>query len=60
MVENIDSMITELPTKALQTFMGLVRGVCEISIPRNILCLYSKPYWSNKLRIEAINSLIKN
>ena len=49
MVENMDSLITELPTKALQTFMGLVRGVCENSIPRNILCKYSKPYWSNKL-----------
>ena len=49
MVENIDSLITEAPTKALPTFMGLVRGVCENSIPRKTLCKHSKPYWSNKL-----------
>ena len=49
MVENMDSMITEAPTKALLMFMGLVRGVCENSIPRKTLCKYSKPYWSNKL-----------
>ena len=49
MVENMDSMITEAPTKALLTFMGLVRGVCENSIPRKTLCKYYKPYWSNKL-----------
>ena len=49
MVENMDSMITEVPTKALLDFMGLVRGVCGNSIPRKTLCKYSKPYWSNKL-----------
>ena len=49
MVENIDSMITEAPTKALLTFMGPVRGVRENSIPRKTLCMYSKPYWSNIL-----------
>ena len=49
MVENMDSMITEAPTKAQLTFMGLVRGVCEKSIPRKTLCKYSKPYWSNKV-----------
>ena len=49
MVENMGSMITDAPTKALLAFMGLVRGVCENSIPRRILCKYSKPYWSNKL-----------
>ena len=49
MVENIDSMITEAPMKALLTFMSIVRGVCENSIPRKTLCKYSKPYWSNKL-----------
>ena len=49
MVENIDSMITEAPTKALLTFMGLVRGVCGNSIPRKTLCKYSKPYWSKIL-----------
>ena len=49
MVENIDSMITETPTKALLTFMGLVRGLCENSIPLKTLCKYSKPYWSNIL-----------
>ena len=38
MVENTDIMITEAPTKALPTFMGLVRGVCENSIPRKTLC----------------------
>ena len=48
MVENMDSMITEAPTKDLLIFMGLVRGVCENSIPRKTLCKYSKPYWSNK------------
>ena len=48
MVEYMDSMITEAPTKALQTFMGLVRGVCEVSIPRKTLCKCSKPYWSNE------------
>ena len=30
-VENIGSMITEAPTKALLTIMGLVREVCENS-----------------------------
>ena len=30
MVENMHSMKTEAPTKALLTFMGLVRGVCEL------------------------------
>ena len=49
MVENMDSMITEAPTKAFPTIMGLVRGACENSIPRKTLCKYSKPYWSNKL-----------
>ena len=49
MVENMDSMITEAPTKALLMFMGLVRGVCENSIPRKTLCKYSKPSWSSKL-----------
>ena len=49
MVENMDSTKTEAPTKALLTFMGLVRGVCENSIPRKTLCKYSKPYWSNKV-----------
>ena len=49
MVEIMDSMITEAPTIALIRFMGLVRGVCEISIPRKTLCNYSKPYWCNKL-----------
>ena len=44
MVENMDSLITEAPTKALLTFMGLVRGVCERSIPRKTLCKNSKPY----------------
>ena len=34
MVENKDSMIMEAPTKALLIFLGLVRGVCENSIPR--------------------------
>ena len=34
MVENMNSMITEAPTKALVIFTGLVRGVCENSIPR--------------------------
>ena len=47
-VEIMNSMITEAPTKALLTFMGLVRGVCENSIPRKTLCKYSKPYRSNK------------
>ena len=37
------------PTKAHLTFTGLVRGVCENSIPRKTLCEYSKPYLSNKL-----------
>ena len=49
MVENMDSMITEAHTNALLTFMGLVRGVCENSIPRKTICKYSKSYWSNKL-----------
>ena len=49
MVENMESMITGTPTKALLIFMGLVRGVCENSIPRKTLCKYSKPYLSNKL-----------
>ena len=49
MVENMDSMITEAPTKAFPTIMGLVRGACGNSIPRKTLCKYSKPYWSNKL-----------
>ena len=49
MVENMNSMITEAPTKAVLTFMGLVRGVCENSIPRKTLCKNSKPYWSKKL-----------
>ena len=49
MVENMNSMIKEAPTKAPITFMGLVREVCENSIPRKTLCKYSKPYWSNKL-----------
>ena len=49
MVENMDSMITETPTKALLTFMGLLREVCENSIPRETLRKYSKRYWSNKL-----------
>ena len=49
MVENMDSMITEAPTKTLLTFMDLVRGVCENSIPRKTLCKYSKLHWSNKL-----------
>ena len=44
MVENMKSMITEAPTKALLTFMGLVRGVCENSILRKTLCKFSKPY----------------
>ena len=48
MEENMDSMITEAPTKTLLIFVGLVRGVCENSIPRKTLCIYSKPYWSNK------------
>ena len=48
-VENMDSMITEAPTNALLTFMGLVRGVCENSIPCKTHCKYSKPFWSNKL-----------
>ena len=34
MVENMDSMITEAPTNALLTFMGLVRGVCGNPIRR--------------------------
>ena len=29
MVENMDSMITEAPTKAVLTLMCLVREVCE-------------------------------
>ena len=49
MLENMDSMITEAPTKALLTYMGLVRGVCVNSIPQETFCKYSKPYWSNKL-----------
>ena len=49
MVETMDSMITEAPTKALLIFMGLVRGVCENWTPRKTLCKYSKPFWSNKL-----------
>ena len=49
MVENMDSMITEAPTKVLLIFMGLVKGICESSIPRKTLCKISKPYWSNKL-----------
>ena len=49
MVENMDSMITEAPTKALLIFMRLMRGVCENSIPRKTLCKYSKAYWSNKM-----------
>ena len=49
LVENMDCMITEAPTKALLVFMDLVRGVCENSIPRKTLCIYFKPYWSNKL-----------
>ena len=48
-VENMDSMITEAPTKAVLIFIGLLRGVCENSTPRKLLCKYSKPYWSNKL-----------
>ena len=48
-VENMNSMVTEAPTKALLTFMGLVRVVCENSIPRKTLCKNFKPYWSNKL-----------
>ena len=38
MVENMDSMITEAPTKALLMFMGLVRRVCEILIQQKTLC----------------------
>ena len=38
MVEIMGSMITEATTKALPTFLGLVRGVCENSIPRKTLC----------------------
>ena len=49
MVENMDSMITEAHTKAFLIFMGLVRGVCENSIPRKTLCKSSKPFWNNKL-----------
>ena len=49
MVENLDGMITEARTKALLSFMGMVRGVCENSIPRKTLCIYAKPHWSNKL-----------
>ena len=49
MVENMDSMITEAPKKALLTFMGLLRGVFENSITRKTLCICSKPYWSNEL-----------
>ena len=49
MVENMGSIITEAPTNALPTFMGLVRRVCENSIPRKTLRNYSKPHWSNKL-----------
>ena len=49
MVENIDSMITEAPTEVLLTFMGLVRGVCENSIPRKKNCKYFKPYWLTHL-----------
>ena len=48
MVKNMDSMITEAHTKALLTFMGLVRGIYENSIPRKRLCKKFKPYWSNK------------
>ena len=48
-LENMNSMITEAPTKSLLTFRGLVRGVCQNSIPRKTLCEYSKPFWSNKL-----------
>ena len=48
-VENMDSMITEAPMKALLTFMGLVRRVFENSIPWKTLCKYSKPYCCNKL-----------
>ena len=55
-VESMDSMITEAPTKTLLTFMGLVRGACENSIARKTLCNYSKPYWSNKL-IHLIKKL---
>ena len=49
MVENMDSVIKEAPAKALLTFMGLMRGVCDKSIPRKLLCKSSEPYWSNKL-----------
>ena len=49
MVDNMDSMITEAPTKTRLTFMGLVRVICENSIPRKTLCKNSKPNWSNKL-----------
>ena len=64
----MDSMITEAPTKALPTFMGPVREVCENSIQicklkYRTLCKFSKPYWSNKLThlsnklIEARNNM---
>ena len=43
MVEKMDGIITEAPTKALLILMGLVRGVCENSIPRKTLSKYSKP-----------------
>ena len=49
MVENMNSIITEAPKKALLIFMGLVRGFCENSIPRKTLCKYSTSYWSNKM-----------
>ena len=49
MVENMDTIITEAPTKALLTFMGLVRGACENLIPRKTFCKHSKPYWNYKL-----------
>ena len=49
LVEHMDSMITEAPTKTFLIFMGLVKGVCENSIPRKTLCKCSNPYWSNKL-----------
>ena len=48
-VKNMDSMIREAPTKALVTFMDLVKEICEKTIPRKTVCKYSKPYWTKKL-----------
>ena len=65
MVENMDSMITEAPTKDLLIFMGLVRGVCEnrfhgkhfVNIPNHTGAINSLTHRKNrKMHAKNIDS----